>query len=81
MPPRLVTGAIDDTLAPNTVPQHLNPADQAAMGQTSNGSQKRAREDDDDLEDDDEEEGGKKERRRPHLYVLRPILTCSRTKD
>lgn len=51
MPPRLAGDPNDP----------LNPAE-AAMGQVSNGSNKRPRDDDEDDVDDDEEEGGKKER-------------------
>jgi hypothetical protein len=65
MPPRLPSGAIDDSLAQNTATPHLNTADANAMSQTSNGGVKRQREDEDDLEDDEEEEGGKKERMLP----------------
>lgn len=54
MPPRL----------PADVNDPLNPAE-AAMGQTSNGSNKRPRDEEDDDVDDDEEEGGKKERKSP----------------
>jgi hypothetical protein len=51
MPPRLAGDPNDP----------LNPAE-VAMGQVSNGSNKRPRDDEDDDVDDDEDEGGKKER-------------------
>jgi hypothetical protein len=60
MPPRLAT-TIDDTTLGGT---SINSVD-AAMGQNSNGSNKRPRDEEDDLDDDDEEEGGKKERNVP----------------
>ena len=60
MPPRLVNPVDDPTALSGA--GSMNPVD-AAMGQASNGNNKRPREDDEELDDDDEEEtGGKKER-------------------
>jgi len=66
MPPRLSNTTDENTLGGVSI----NPAE-ATMGQTSNGSNKRARDDEDDVDDDDDEEGGKKERRKIEIAFIK----------